>query len=289
MILINTFQKKVVYMEFKDWEYFKKRAYYKGTEYGIDTPGDCALGKDWYINHEEQAADYSFNNWGFRGSEYNIYLGKPVNICVGDSYTVNVGGTIQDSWCSQLAKNFKIPTINLGMDGAGNDAIKLVCERANELFDVQNTFIMYSFLHRRLRNNMFEQDVFEDEENFLYLEKNIVKDAIYTFLPKWCFTENEFDYLQKNHKKNLYMFPNLVNKELSIKYIPENIYENLKVDDWVSYKNFCDGIVNEVMSDDIIYINLKEQMIYANRDGLHLNKAANKIVANFLIESYKNR
>ena len=31
------------------------------------------------------------------------------------------------------------------MDGAGNDAIKLVYERACEIFDVQNTFVMYPY------------------------------------------------------------------------------------------------------------------------------------------------
>ena len=150
-------------MLINDLEYFKRRTNYQ--TWGVDDPDHSNIsGEEWHA-YPIQDFDYQFNSWGFRGPEYTQYVGKPVNICLGDSFTVNVGGPIEHSWSSQLAQHFDIPTLNLGMDGAGNDAIKLVYDRACELFDVQDTFVMYSYLHRRLVDNKFTQQGYSDNEN----------------------------------------------------------------------------------------------------------------------------
>jgi len=184
-------------MLINDLNYFNRSANYTGKTSGIDHPNKSERTvKDWYA-YPIQDFDYKFNSWGFRGPEYEQYIGKPVNICLGDSFTVNIGGPIEHSWCSQLAEYFDIPTINLGMDGAGNDAIKLVYDRASAVFDIKNTFVMYSFLHRRLCKDLtFIQVTDEFIDNRDYFLKHRITNAYETTLPLYCWTKVERAFLK---------------------------------------------------------------------------------------------
>ena len=90
-------------MLINDLEYFIHSANNSSKTSGMDTP-DRGIRKikDWYA-YPIQDFTYQFNSWGFRGPEYDEHIGKPVNICLGDSFTVNVGGPIDYSWPSQLS------------------------------------------------------------------------------------------------------------------------------------------------------------------------------------------
>jgi len=175
-----------------DLDYFKRSANYTSKTRGIDDPNKSphCTNKDWH-EYPVQDFDYEFNSWGFRGLDYEQYIGKPVNICLGDSFTVNIGGPIEHSWTSQLALQFDIPTLNLGMDGAGNDAIKLVYDRACALFKVKDTFVMYSFLHRRLHLDEFIQVADEFVDNKEYFLKHRITNAYETALPLYGFSNIE--------------------------------------------------------------------------------------------------
>jgi len=180
-----------------DLGYFKRAANYRNTTSGIDHPNRSKrTSEDWYA-YPIQDFEYQYNSWGFRGPEYTQYIGKPVNICLGDSFTVNVGGPIEHSWCSQLALHFDIPTLNLGMDGAGNDAIRLIYDRACDLFDVQNTFVMYSHLHRRLVDNEFTQQVNTDSENCKYFLEHKIPNVFECALPFWTHSDTEIEFLKQ--------------------------------------------------------------------------------------------
>ena len=211
-------------MLIEDFVYHKENAGKHVTFHGMDKPlhhyhqiraPQLGAPEDWWKNYPVQDFDYQFNSWGFRGPEYKEYIGKPVILCMGDSNTVNVGGPIESSWASQLGKMLKLPCINLGMDGAGNDAIRICYDRAVELFDVQETFVMYSYFHRRfidkqfahfLRPNMVhtlagkvnfvQPPEYTDEENFLYFLEHRIPDAYEVFIPPWCFSDNELDFIR---------------------------------------------------------------------------------------------
>ena len=146
----------------------------------------------------------NFNSWGFRGPEYTDLVGKPVNICLGDSFTVNQGDDVDNSWASQLAEHLDIPTINLAVDGAGNDTIRIIHDRAQELFDVKNVFVMYSYFFRRLDNGVLttHRDI-PNKENIEYFLDNYIKHAYYTFIPEWCWRKDEVDYLKQEHNDHL--------------------------------------------------------------------------------------
>ena len=209
-----------------DLEYYKQKANLTTKYYGLDDPNArFPRPSDWFHSYPVQDFDYQFNSWAFRGPEYQQYLGKPVNICIGDSFTVNMGGPIEHSWPGQLQKYFDMPTVNLGMDGAGNDAIKLVYNRAQDLFDVQHTFVMYGYFHRRLINNQFahynggkktgflDAPLHTDTENFNYFENNFINNEFcyYLFLPTWCYTDTELEYITRH---SVFQYPNQEREQL---------------------------------------------------------------------------
>lgn len=199
-------------MLINDFEYYNRSKNYYGKTSGLDHPlNSWRTTEDWHA-YPIQDFDYRFNSWGFRGRDYEKYIGQKVNICLGDSFTVNLGGPIEHSWCSQLAERFDIPTLNLGMDGAGNDAIAILYRRACKLFDVQNSFVMYSFIHRRLNKKMkFIQggdDIYANSDYFL---KQRLLGIHETALPDWCWTPNELSFLK--HCK-IYFYSNMEDKQI---------------------------------------------------------------------------
>ncbi len=145
-----------------------------------------------------------FNEWGFRGPDYNEYVGLPVNICLGDSFTVNTGGPVEDCWASQLEEILGYPTLNFGLDGAGNDAMKLIYDRVINYFDIRNVFVMYSFLHRRLIHGLLSQSAESDlDMNIRYFEQQFIPNAHYTFIPEWCWSDEEANYIRAEYPQQL--------------------------------------------------------------------------------------
>ena len=147
-----------------------------------------------------------FNSWGFRDQEFDAFIDKRVNICLGDSFVVNQGDVVENAWPQQLNQRTQLPTLNLGLDGAGNDTIKLIYNRACKIFDVANVFVMYSFFHRRLVDNVLTQcdvEEFDFYSNIAHFEKNFVPFAHYTFNPEWCWNDEEADYIRQNWGNHL--------------------------------------------------------------------------------------
>ena len=144
-----------------------------------------------------------FNSWGFRDVPFDQYVGQRVNLCLGDSFVVNQGDVVEHAWPQQLNQRTSIPTLNLGLDGAGNDTIKLIYDRACNYFDIANVFVMYSFFHRRLIDGVLTQCVDDLYENTTYFEKHFVPFAHYTFDPEWCWSDEEADYIRANWSQHL--------------------------------------------------------------------------------------
>jgi len=271
--------------DFKD--HYKTYANFTGKFTSMDRPEFCGIDSNWWHDYPIQNFDYQFNSWGFRGSEYTQFIGKPVNICLGDSVAVNLGGPIEHSWPSLLAQYFNIPTLNLGLQGAGNDAIRLIYNRACDLFDVQNTFVMYSFFHRRLgEDKLMKKDYFELESNIQYFEENMIQNALYTFIQPWAWSEEELEYLKDKHKNNLYNL--LDSNSVSYTQLSKKMYNLYKGTSWAVHDEFTKGITNNAMHDDKNFISMiKERCGHVNRDGFHFNQVANQIVADFLWNQVK--
>lgn len=262
--------------------------------FGIDSPDSGFTTKEKWNNYTIKNYNYVFNNWAFRGGDYTQYKDQPVNICLGDSFTLNVGGPIDHSWPAQLSKYFEIPTLNFGIDGAGNDTIQMVYDYLCAQFDVQNTFVMYSFFHRRyhIESKELKHDVYGDEENFNYFEKNKLKNVYYTFLPSWCWSDEETYYLKKYYNKNLLNdhVNNYIDNHRDISeeyerfFIPKEKYNVFKGVDWPSYDDFIAGVnLNNDIQKEIFVTRFKNLLILSNRDGFHLNYIGNKIVCDYFL------
>lgn len=271
-------------MLINDLEYFVRSSNYSAKYSGMDSPDHCMF-KEWFDDCPIQDFDYQFNSWGFRGPEYDHYIGKPVNICLGDSFTVNVGGPIEHSWPSLLQEKFDIPCLNLGMDGAGNDAIRLVYNRACEIFDVQKTFVVYSYLNRRLVNGVFESEPHSHTDNIIHFENNFINDAYFNFLPLWCYTDEELGYISSLSK--LYIdSPHIYwNNTLDRKCCHRKQYNQLKGADWPTYDEFLAGA--DPHPDVYTQKFRLRTYLYNNRDLHHLNLEGNQKLANNLYEQTK--
>ena len=218
-------------MLIKDFKYYKYMTGKRTIYHGMDTPDhpypnkravELGASKTWWKDYPVHDFIYEFNLWGFRGPEYDEYVGQPVILCMGDSNTVNVGGPIQSSWASQLGEKLKLPCINLGMDGAGNDAIRICYDRAAGFFDVKETFVMYSYFHRRLmpgdhglqefghfirpqmvgtlagRTNFKQPPEYTHDENFEYFLEQKIPDANAVFIPPWCYDNIEKEFIKEH-------------------------------------------------------------------------------------------
>lgn len=277
-------------MLINDLEYYHKMVNYSGKCLGIDSPDKSWIDSAYWHAYPVQDFDYQFNSWGFRGPEYNNLIGKPVNICLGDSFTVNLGGPIEHSWCSQLSSKMDLPTINLGVHGAGNDTIRLVYERANNIFDVKNTFVMYSFFHRRLKNNDFIQVVTENEDNFKYFTKQFIEDAYYAFLPSWCWTIDERTYINKNYNNVSTENREIIDADRK-RYVNKDVYEVFKGASWPTYDEVISGAIMHPETTGMYFDAIFENnlnMSHQNRDGFHMNLRYNKLVADYFYEQFSN-
>lgn len=274
-------------MLINDLEYFEHSSSYHKKYSGMDNPHQSRNSLGYFLEYPIKDFDYKFNSWGFRGPEYDQYIGQPVNICLGDSFTVNVGGPVEHSWVSQLAEHFDIPTVNLGMDGAGNDAIKLVYNRACEVFDVQDTFVMYSYLHRRLIDAKFKHEIVTDLKNYKYFLEQRLLDAFECALPSWNFTENEngmFGILEIYLvKENFEYFTE--HQELDRRFICGKVYNDLRGTDWPTLEQFIQGA--EPHPDMLTKEFGQFVSVYKNRDGWHMSYNANKIYADYLYQQWR--
>ena len=262
---------------------------------GIDSPKTCDIDSSWWIDYPEQDFDYRFNSWGYRGIEYKGYLGSKVNICLGDSFTVNVGGPIEHSWPSLLSTHFDIPTLNFGMMGAGNDALYFLHKALTELFDVQNTFVMYSFMHRRFKNGEFLQDVkSENKQNIVYFLNHRIPNAIECAIPSWNHTEQEQNFFNNRsifmlEQKDHYYKDHVtrVDKNRN-RYISKEIYNKLRGNSWPTYTQFCNGAgAHKDMYTKGFGKFLNNLLFYVNRDGHHVNKKCNYKYADYFYKQWK--
>lgn len=283
-------------MLINDFEAFNKLANFSGRYASVDSPERCLAGLKWFESYPYQDYDYKFNSWGFRGPEYDQYIGKPVNICLGDSYTTNLGGPLEHSWPSILQEKYDIPCVNLGLNGAGNDAIRLIYERACKIFDVKKTFIQYSLIHRRLENGVLMHKhaymytnihPFETKDNIIHFQQNFVKGAYYNFLPPWFYQDDELEFINS--------IPGFAGfcvdrwhywtKDDPRILCEENAYNELKGPDWPSFEDFLEGAEpHPDMFEEQYKVRTRK---YRGRDGLHFSLEGNQLLAENLYNQTK--
>ena len=275
-------------LEIKTHPSIPDRINYYGQYCGTDKPNLSRLGKAWWHNYPIHNFNYQFNSWGFRDEDFEQYIGKKVNICLGDSMAVNLGGPIDHSWPNQLKTYFNIPTLNFGMEAVGNDALNIVYNKLKEIFDIQNVFVMYSFFHRRLIDGEFKRNLHcGDQENFDFFLKHRITNAFECALPGWSYSKEEKQFLSE---LEIYFFDTPLyfsnNQEINRKLIDKDLYNNLRGTDWPTFKQFVQGAEPHP---DMLIKEFGGFVSDKNRDGCHLNYTANSIYADYLYNQWKQR
>lgn len=284
----------------------------------LDSPKRCLFGEEYWNQYPIKNYNYQYNLWGLRGEDYAQYqyTETPVNICIGDSNTLNVGGPVEHSWPNLLSKLTGIPSINISMDGMCFYDFNHMLDRFKKFFQVNQVFVLY---------NLFEYDE-EPVDNLLFwnggsnidVKSKILKehcwiqDAYWQFDPPWQYSEYELPWLYKN-------FPEAHNYLKGIKINVDNIdlsllltipeprvkYLELSGTSWMQYEKFCElclrgvnvidyfsaDIDKKLIKDFILssfYPTLKK-MLLTNRDGWHMSKLANMELAKYFYDQSRSR
>mgnify|MGYP001158763426 CR=1 FL=1 len=171
----------------------------------LDSPEKCLLGRKHWVGHPWQDFTYKYNADGFRTEYYDSGI-----VAVGDSFTEHWGGPITEQWTKHTGKD----VINLGVDGAGNDAIADIVYWAVNKFKPKTVIVMYSYFHRYNGSKEFMADSTDDYVNCLRFMKAV--DKIRTScngikLVETCIPDDL--YLEQEVKIIEHLIPNRVTYE----------------------------------------------------------------------------
>ena len=275
--------------------------------FDFDSPDRCMFGPDYWHGYHTQHYDYQYNSWGFRGPDYEQYQGQPVNICIGDSVTVNLGGPVHHSWCSKLAKFFDIPTLNFGIDDLGCFDVPSVVERVRSTFRVQHLFVLYNLqtadtepIHETVvtRNNNHNID----HKLWAFERYAMVPGVIYQFDPPWTFGTADRQALYRLFPRaHAYLDKAVIDprtvrlQDLAVIAALANKYQELAGPGWPTYLEFCQRFItgedmtqampsrsDQGLMRDYLRVEVwpvVQRLILANRDGWHLSEYANSLLA----------
>ena len=163
---------------------------------------------------------YMYNYLGYRDNDWPEDVSNQT-WCVGDSFTLGLGQSFEDTWPQLLSKKISNHVINISMNGASNDWIARRVAYILQTFQPENILIQWSFLHRRELNDVslldedkaiwFDTHDSKDLENFLKnvnlveLHKNKTK-VIHSFIPNFADFERPdqlhqhiYQYLDKHN------------------------------------------------------------------------------------------
>jgi len=251
--------------------------------------------------HPVQDCEVRFNSWGAREDfNFEMYKKKKIALCLGDSFTCNVGGRLEDSWPKQLGKLINMPIINLGMTRFGPDAFYTIAEKMRDYFDVQHIFAMYNLHGDEVVLNMEPAlvDMSIVEEKIKNLKHEIPFGAHVVFDPPWAgWSKDQLEILYEYYPNaHAYL------KDISFKYadIPFALFECLVENE---YKDMCNKkwpTIEQIYYELVKHNELGDLLpkaeqfwfmrsiapkckayFYRSRDYRHFSRLANQMVANY--------
>lgn len=275
----------------------------------LDGPAACMLGADYWHTYPIRDYDYTYNAWGWRGQDYQQYEGQLINICIGDSNTVNLGGPVEHSWPFLLSKYFDIPTLNFGLDGACFYDFNPILERARQSFKINKIFVLY---------NLFDQDQEPVNHSVLAVPNsskidtkiNILKNhcwvqgAHWQFDPAWSFFKDELKCLYE-HFPDAHDYMSGVDLDwkaidydsaVTSKVLAEE-YQKIAGGDWIDYSKFIELLIvdpklllNQYQDQQdqrliLEYLDVHvAKLLLTNRDGWHMSRQLNQSLADYFYQ-----
>lgn len=292
---------------------FRKRTVQ--APFAADSPDTCWLGKEYWHNHPVSNFDYQFNGWACRDHrDYDQYLkentDQKVNLCIGDSFTINVGGPIEHSWPALLEQLTGIPSINLAYNSMSSYYFQDSINKIKSLVNVDNIFVLYNSLDDSVPagadiGDHYDSDIRMFEQKLTFLKKHCwIHGAYWQFIPPSCFSAQKRQKLYehfpaahdfiKNVKFNLHNVDIVL--LMSVPMLKQK-YQQYAGPAWPAYEKFCQlalrhqdvsrlfsnsvdaGLVQEFMRD--YFLPAAKAIAWANRDGLHMNKYTNQLLADY--------
>lgn len=295
---------------------FRKKTFQ--APFASDNPDTCWLGKEYWHKHPVNEFDYQFNRWACRDNrEYDQYLkentDQKVNLCIGDSFTINVAGPQEHSWPALLEQRSGIPSLNLAHDTMSSYYFQDSINKIKSLVNVNSIFVLYNTLDDSNLSpadigDHYDSDITVFEQKLTFLKSHCwIPNAHWQFIPPSCFTTQKRQKLYE-HFPGAHDF--LKNITLNLNDVDINLllassalrqkYRELSSTKWPDFEIFCQLVLQQqnIMQifDDSVDIVLVKQFMHdhffpaakavawANRDGLHMNKRTNQWLADYFYQ-----
>lgn len=99
--------------------------------------------------HTESSITYSFNNYGFRGPDFNKSDPSPKILCFGCSMTMGVGINYEDTWVNKFNEFFPDSiAYNFGIGGTSGDTVARSVLNSVEVFKPKIVAILWPSIMR---------------------------------------------------------------------------------------------------------------------------------------------
>lgn len=92
---------------------------------------------------------YKYNSHGFRTKEIDFTNKKPSIICLGCGLTEGVGVNYEQTWVSEIEKNFpEYNTYNFGVNGSSGDTATRILYLISNILNIHTVFILWPHITR---------------------------------------------------------------------------------------------------------------------------------------------
>ena len=184
------------------------------TESGLDSLAQCANKQHFHNFTQQHDVNYVYNSRGFRDDEWPTTIKelKKCIWCFGDSFTVGLGSSLDNTWVNILQQQSGIRCINISMDGASNKWISRKIQDVICIIDPTNIVVQWSYFHRDEMSNANLSD--EDRkmhcsaneetviEEFLRFKSQIASPppyVVHTFIPHASVVESYIETSSMEH------------------------------------------------------------------------------------------
>lgn len=212
---------------------------------------------------------YQYNPQGFRCPDLNNFLGKPVNIALGCSFTEGVGLPVESAWPSLIEQQVEHPVLNLGLGGGSTDAVARVLTNVSGLFDIQTVYILWPPLHRLECYKVFD-------ESYTLITQKVYKNG-QPIEPKTKIHKVETVYPMDSSLEHVWALSDEMNSQrlnrnmLTVDLLAQNFGYQIK-------QITVDGIIPRVRNKPL------EELDFA-RDGVHWGIETQKEIAKLLLDN----
>lgn len=119
------------------------------NETGIDSLHEV-VNKQHFLNYPHTIS-YNYNSRGFRDIEWPDSQQELASciFCIGDSFTVGLGSSVDHMWSNVLAQQAGIRIINVSLDGASNTWIARKAQRVLQEISPIAIICAWTYFHRR--------------------------------------------------------------------------------------------------------------------------------------------